>query len=88
MAEFLFVGGYADGEWRNIPDDRTSTIITETVYQFPIKDRAAYDAAQKKHSYEKLTLTFPSGSQSFFFSHKISAAVAIHQLLHGYTPHA
>ena len=87
MAEFFFVGGYADGEWREVSDNTAALVLTE--YQKgPIWHGSGLAEARaiKKHPYEKLRLTLPSGTISFFVADGITAAEAIHRLLRSYTP--
>jgi hypothetical protein len=87
MAECLFIGGFADGEWREVPEHIADLQLTEYP-KGPIWHGSGLAEAQaiKKHPYERLTLAFPSGKISFFISKKISAIEAVHRLLKNYSP--
>ena len=87
MEECLFIGGFADGEWREVSSHAATFTITEYP-KGPIWQGSGLAEAQaiKKHTYEKLTLQLPSGSISIFISNSISAAEAVERLIKGYTP--
>ena len=97
MAEYLFVGGPNDGEWRSVLEHRPLVVIEQRV---PVDTTGAIYAANKfqaegpgysktvtkSAAYEKLTLRLPSGSLSLFIWQEINGIEAIHRLLHSYTP--